>query len=122
LKLHLSTNTGQNLFTGYGAGYVLVNQVRYEHDLIVTPDRIIENWGAGDFDQLTPEDFRFMLSLHPELVLFGSGPTLRFPHPRLTRALIEARIGIEVMDTSAACRTYNILMAEGRRVVAALLI
>ncbi|HET7060610.1 MAG TPA: Mth938-like domain-containing protein [Nitrosospira sp.] len=122
MKLHLSTNTGQNLFTGYGAGYVLVNHVRYEHDVIVTPDRIIENWGAEGFDQLTPEDFRFLLSLHPELVLFGSGPILRFPHPRLTRALLESGIGIEVMDTSAACRTYNILMAEGRRVVAALLI
>jgi uncharacterized protein len=122
LKLHLSSNTGQNVFTGYGAGYVLVNHVRYQHNLIVTPDRIVENWDSGSFEQLTPEHFNFLLSLRPEMVLFGTGSTLRFPHPKLTRALIESRIGIEVMDTSAACRTYNILMAEGRRVAAALLV
>ncbi|MEO6431968.1 MAG: MTH938/NDUFAF3 family protein, partial [Nitrosospira sp.] len=58
----------------------------------------------------------------PEMVLFGTGATLRFPHPTLTRTLIESRIGVEVMDTAAACRTYNILTAEGRRVAAALLI
>lgn len=122
MKLHLSSNTGQNVFTGYGAGYVLVNHARYQHNLIVTPDQIVENWNPGSFEQLTPEHFNFLLSLRPEMVLFGTGTTLRFPSPKLTRALIESRIGIEVMDTSAACRTYNILMAEGRRVTAALLI
>jgi uncharacterized protein len=122
LKLHLSTNTNQNLFTGYGAGYVLINHLRYQNNLIVTPDRIIENWEAGSFEQLAPEHFNFLLSLQPEMVLFGTGGTLRFPHPKLTRAVIESGIGVEVMDTSAACRTYNILMAEGRRVAAALLV
>jgi len=122
LKLHLSVNPGQNLFTGYGAGYVLINQVRYESNLIVMPDRIIENWDTGSFEQLTPEHFNPVLSLQPEMVLFGTGATLRFPHPKLTRMLIESGIGIEVMDTSAACRTYNILTDEGRRVAAALLI
>jgi len=122
LKLHLSVNPGQNLFTGYGAGYVLINQVRYESNLIVMPDRIIENWDTGGFEQLTPEHFNPVLSLQPEMVLFGTGATLRFPHPKLTRMLIESGIGIEVMDTSAACRTYNILTDEGRRVAAALLI
>ncbi len=122
MKLHLSVNPGQNLFTGYGAGYVLINQVRYESNLIVMPDRIIENWDTGGFEQLTPEHFNPVLSLQPEMVLFGTGATLRFPHPKLTRMLIESGIGIEVMDTSAACRTYNILTDEGRRVAAALLI
>ncbi|SEL23574.1 Uncharacterized conserved protein, contains Mth938-like domain [Nitrosovibrio tenuis] len=122
LKLHLSAYSGQNMFTGYGTGYVMVNQVRYENNLIVLPDRIIEDWDVESFERLAPEHFDFLLSLQPEMVLFGTGATLRFPHPKLTRMLIESHIGIEVMDTSAACRTYNILTDEGRRVAAALLI
>jgi uncharacterized protein len=122
LKLHLSGMTGQNMFTGYGAGHVIVNHKRYEHNLIVLPDRIIENWDANAFEDLTAEHFDFVMALQPELVLFGTGAMLRFPHPRLTRSLIQAGIGVEVMDTAAACRTYNILTAEGRQVAAALLI
>ncbi|HEX8874460.1 MAG TPA: Mth938-like domain-containing protein [Nitrosospira sp.] len=122
MKLHLSANTGQNMFTGYGAGYVTVNRVQYESNLIVLPDRIIEDWDVESFELLAPEHFHFLLTLQPEMVLFGTGGILRFPHPKLTRALIESNIGVEVMDTSAACRTYNILTDEGRRVAAALLI
>jgi uncharacterized protein len=122
VKLHLSVFSEQNMFTGYGPGYVMVNKTRYEQSLIVLPDRLIENWDAKTFEQLTAEHFEFVLSLQPEMVLFGTGATLRFPHPTLTRTLIESRIGVEVMDTAAACRTYNILTAEGRRVAAALLI
>lgn len=122
VKLHLSVFSEQNMFTGYGAGYVVVNKTRYEQSLIVLPDRLIENWDAKTFEQLTAEHFEFVLSLQPEMVLFGTGATLRFPHPTLTRTLIESHIGVEVMDTAAACRTYNILTAEGRRVAAALLI
>jgi uncharacterized protein len=110
------------MFTGYGAGHVIVNHKRYEHNLIVLPDRIIENWDTNAFEDLTTEHFDFVMALQPELVLFGTGATLRFPHPRLTRSLIQAGIGVEVMDTAAACRTYNILTAEGRQVAAALLI
>ncbi|WP_091138685.1 Mth938-like domain-containing protein [Nitrosospira sp. Nsp14] len=122
MKLHLSGMTGQNMFTGYGAGHVMINHARYERSLIVLPDRIIEDWNANAFEDITAEHFDFVLSLQPEMVLFGTGATLRFPHPRLTRGLIQVGIGVEVMDTAAACRTYNILTAEGRRVAAALLI
>ncbi|HJT50569.1 MAG TPA: Mth938-like domain-containing protein [Nitrosospira sp.] len=122
MKLHLSGSAGQNMFTGYGDGYVIVNQVRYEQNLIVLPDRIIEQWEVSSFDQLAAENFDFLLSLQPEMVLFGTGKTLRFPHPRLTRSLVESGVGIEVMDTNAACRTFNILTAEERRVAAALLL
>jgi len=79
-------------------------------------------WAPGGFDALTESDFAALAALKPEVALFGSGATMRFPHPRLTRALTEARIGLEVMDTPAACRTYNILAAEGRRVAAAILV
>ncbi len=122
MKLHLSGLSEQNMFTGYGTGYVMVNQMRYERSLIILPDRIIEDWPAQTFEQLAVEHFEYLLSLQPEIVLLGTGTTLRFPHPSLTKTLIAAKIGVEVMDTSAACRTYNILTAEGRRVAAALLV
>ena len=122
LKLHLSGLSEQNMFTGYGIGYVMVNQMRYERSLIILPDRIIEDWPAQTFEQLAVAHFEQLLSLQPEIVLLGTGASLRFPHPSLTKVLITAKIGVEVMDTSAACRTYNILTAEGRRVAAALLV
>ena len=105
MKLHLSGSTRHNLFTGYGPGYVIINHVRYDHNLIVLPDRLIEEWEARTFEELNTEHFQFILSLQPEMVLFGTGAALRFPHPRLTRTLIESGIGVEVMDTAAACRT-----------------
>jgi uncharacterized protein len=122
LKLHLSGVSEQNTFTGYGTGYVVINHVRYEQSLIVLPDRIIENWEPKTFEQLEAAHFEFLLSLAPEMVLVGTGASLRFPHPSLTKVLTAAGIGVEVMDTAAACRTYNILMAEGRRVAVALII
>ena len=122
MKLHLASQTGQNLFTGYGAGYVLVNNRRYERSLVVTPERVIQDWPAASFDRLDAGHFEFLLGLRPEIVLLGTGATLRFPQPALSRCLAQARIGLEVMDASAACRTYNILTAEGRNVVAAVLL
>ena len=121
MKLHLTDISGSNAFTGYGEGYVLVNRQRYEHNLVVLPDRIVTDWQPAGFDQLTAADFTRLAELAPEIVLLGTGTRLRFPRPELTRALYEARIGLEVMDIQAACRTYNILAAEERKVVAALL-
>ena len=121
MKLHLSNISGSNAFTGYGEGYVMVNRQRYERNLVVLPDRIVTDWRPAGFDQLGAEDFARLAELAPEIVLLGTGSRLRFPRPELTRALYEARIGLEVMDIQAACRTYNILAAEERKVVAALL-
>ncbi len=121
MKFHLQNPTGQNLFTGYGAGYLAVNGVRYERSLVVTPERIIEDWRSVSFASLTASHFEFLLALNPEIVLLGTGATQRFPQPALSRCLTAARVGLEVMDTAAACRTYNILTAEGRNVVAAIL-
>ena len=121
MKLHLSNISGSNAFTGYGEGYVMVNRQRYERNLVVLPDRIVTDWRPAGFDQLSAEDFARLAELAPEIVLLGTGSRLRFPRPELTRALIDAHIGLEVMDIQAACRTYNILAAEERKVVAALL-
>jgi len=84
-------------------------------------DLSIPIWRATSFESLSAEHFERVAALGPELVVFGSGARLRFPRPAVLRPLIEARIGVETMDSAAACRTYNVLLAEGRRVVAALL-
>ena len=122
MKLTLSNPTGQNVVSGYGPGYVTINQQRHESNLVVMPDVLTEPWAAGGFEALTEQDFAVLAELRPEIVLLGTGSRQRFPAPRLLRPLVEARIGCEVMDMAAACRTYTILMAEGRRVAAALLI
>ena len=119
MKFHLTTGEG-NVFTGHGAGFVRLGVVEYHDNLIVTPERIVTSWAPGGFDQLSEADFSALAALEPEVALLGTGATLRFPHPRLTRALVDAGIGLEVMDTPAACRTFNILAAEGRKVAAAL--
>jgi uncharacterized protein len=121
LKLHADPQTHLNTVTAYGIGFVEINKVRHDGNLVVAPDVPVAAWSAVSFDALTIDDFTALLALKPEVVLLGTGSRQRFPHPHLSRALLAARVGIEVMDTQAACRTYNILMAEGRRVVAAFL-
>lgn len=122
MKLHLDGASGRNHFTGYGTGYVVVNGIRYERSLVVLPARIVTDWLATSFDALAPGHLAALATLGAEIVLLGTGASLRFPRPELTRALVEARVGLEVMDVPAACRTYNILMAEERKVAAALLL
>ena len=121
MKLQLAGAAGRNTITGYGAGYVLVNGTRHEENLIVLPDRLLP-WRAAGFESLSAEDFGELASLGLEVVLLGTGAKLRFPSPQVTRPLIEAKVGLEVMDAQAACRTYNILVSEERRVAAALLL
>jgi uncharacterized protein len=122
LKLHLTNISGANVFTGYGAGYVMINQQRHERNLLVLRDRLLTDWQPAGFDDLTAEHFARIAELEPEIVLLGTGGRLRFPRPEITRALVEARIGLEVMDFQAACRTFNFLAAEERNVAAALLL
>jgi uncharacterized protein len=122
LKFHLDPRTGLNAFNGYGPGYVTVNNVRHERNLVVLPEAILEEWTPGGFEQLSAENFAALAGRGLEIVLLGTGSRIRFPRPELLRALIDDRVGVEVMDTAAACRTYNILMGEGRKVAAALLL
>ncbi len=122
MKLHLTQSAGNQLITGYGAGWIEVNETRHEHSLIVLPGLLVTDWGATNFDQLQAAHFERLAELAPEVVLLGTGKAHRFAHPRLYSALTGAGIGLECMTTAAACRTYNILMAEGRHVAAALLI
>lgn len=120
LKLHLAQNANQNLITGYGAGFVNVNGQRFERHLIVTPTKIVDAWSVEA--ELSEAALPPVLQLAPQIVLFGTGKTLRFPAASVLKSLIATKIGYEFMDTQAACRTYNILLEEGRNVAAALLI
>ena len=119
MKLHASTPSAANTITAYGDDYVMVNGARRDSSVIVTPSDV-KPWGASDFEHLAEADFAELAGLGAEIVLLGTGSRQRFPHPRLTSALGAKRIGLEVMDLKAACRTYNILVAEERKVALAL--
>ena len=126
MKLHLNRPDGLISISGHGNGFVLVNDThqttRLETSAIVMPDKLVSPWLVTDPAAVTLADFAAVLELKPELVIFGSGASFRFPDPRIMAAFSQARIGFDVMDTPAACRTYNVLMSEGRHVAAALLI
>jgi uncharacterized protein len=122
LALHLNSNTNHKLFTGHGAGYIAVNGQLYQRPLVVLPEEVRTDWTANDFASLKEAHFEYFLALKPEVLLLGTGAKQHFAHPNLYRELIRARISIEFMDTPAACRTYNILVAEDRKVVAAVLL
>ncbi|MCB5191724.1 Mth938-like domain-containing protein [Methylobacillus arboreus] len=122
MKLHLTQAAGSHLITGYGDGWVEINHARHEHSLIVLPSTLLPAWPVDDFDSLAPEHFSDLLALKPELILLGTGSKHRFLHPSISGELIAAGISVECMTTEAACRTYNILMAESRQVAAALIV
>lgn len=122
MKLHASLTGQENAFTAYGDDYIAVNGTQYRQPIVVTAGKVFTDWQAIDFTSLKTEDFAYFVKLTPEVVLVGTGRQQQFPHPQLYRCLIEARISVEFMDTHAACRTYNILVAENRKVVAAILI
>jgi uncharacterized protein len=121
MKFTLSAGGAGNLFSAYGDGWVEVNGVRHATSLLVPVDHAVAPWVIG-FEQLDEAAFRSLLDWEPEIVVFGSGGSFRFPHPRLTQSLATARIGLEVMDSHAACRTFNVLAGEGRKVLAAILL
>ncbi|MFT3856306.1 MAG: Mth938-like domain-containing protein [Aquabacterium sp.] len=122
MKLHADRPEGVNLVNACAPGSVSVNGQAYNQSILVPPTGAMQPWHAGSMAELTEAHFARIAESRPELVIFGSGQKLRFPSPAVLRPLIEARIGVETMDTAAACRTYNILVSEGRQVMAALLI
>ncbi len=122
MKLHLSNAGDRYAFTGYGEGYVLVNQQRFESSLVLLPGRIIPEWEVRKVADLAPGAVEFLGALEVDILLLGTGQTQQFPPPDALKPLARKGIGVEVMDTGAACRTFNILMAEDRRVAAAILL
>jgi len=122
LKIERELPDGRNSFTGYGEGYVEVNKTRHTRSLVVSAERVIGDWPAEAVGALSADHLAAILELRPEIVLLGTGAAFTFPEPGLLAPLHKAGIGVEVMDTPAACRTYNILLGEGRNVVAALIV
>lgn len=120
MKLHLANPKNRNICTGYGAGYIAVNGTQHHDPLLVMPEQLVTRWPVSTVDALTAAAMDALLELHPEVIILGTGPAQRFPHPSLFGALSAAHIGLEIMSTPAACRTYNILMNEERRVLAAM--
>jgi len=121
LKIQPDQLPGTNVLTRHGPGELWVGNTPFTQSLLVPWRGTVVPWRPTMPDELTEADFEALLALQPELVIFGSGTRLRFVNPALTRCLIDRRIGVETMDTGAACRTYNVLATEGRSVVAALL-
>jgi uncharacterized protein len=120
LKLQPDQSEVQTI-SGYGPGWVAVGQEKITHNVILGSHGERIEW-AGSWDDLGPEHFETLAKLAVEVVIFGSGATIRFPKPAWIAPLAARRIGIETMDTPAACRTYNILAQEGREVAVALLL
>ena len=121
MKFHLQAPTA-NVVTGSGPGWVRIGTDEYRDNVVVTADGVEPGFAPGGFDGLEPNDFAALLRSSPEIVLLGTGAAQRFPRPAVVAPLIDANVGLEVMDTRAACRTYNILVAEGRSVTAALIV
>lgn len=126
MKLYLTTAENNYLITGYGfdddAHFIAVNKQKYTQNLIVMADKLMLDWPATDFASLNVTDFDALIDLKPEVVLLGTGEKHQFLHPKIMQSLTANNIPLECMTTAAACRTYNILMSEGRKVAAALLI
>lgn len=122
MKIEREVAQGKNLFTGYGEGYVEVNRARHSQSLVVSGESLVTDWPARSVDELSADHLAAIIELKPEILLLGTGKQFRFPEPARLAPLYKAGIGVEVMDTPAACRTYNILLGEGRNVVAALIV
>lgn len=127
MKLHLTQSNGNNLITAYSDNHIEINHQRYTGNVAVMANTIIIDWATSHeekalrFDEITAADFNKIVELGPEVVLLGTGKIHRFLHPKIYDPLTQRGIALECMTTAAACRTYNILMGEGRNVVAALI-
>ena len=121
MKLHSTLTQQYQTVTSYDENGVEINLIPYDYSLIVLPEISPAAWPVSSFDALTTEHFEQINAITPDVVILGTGARQRFIHPRLTASLTARRIGVECMDNQAACRTYNILMAEGRKVALALI-
>ncbi|WP_026355018.1 Mth938-like domain-containing protein [Massilia niastensis] len=122
MKLHSDSTQQYQTVTGYDARGVEINAQRFEYSLTVMPEVPPRPWNVARFEDLTTAHFEDIAKDAPDVVVLGTGERQRFVHPRLVASLAALRIGVECMDSHAACRTYNILMGEGRKVTLALII
>lgn len=121
MKLTLDANTGVNLIRSYSTGELRVGERVFHRSCILTPDAIFPDWRPTKVEEIVESDLQELLALKPELVLLGTGDRQRFPSVQIRGAFVRAGVGLETMDLGAACRTFNVLVQEERRVCAALL-
>lgn len=121
MKFQPDTINTQSI-SGYGPDWVSIRNEKITTSIVIGSNGERFDWACERFEDLTPEHFNQLAALNTELVIFGSGNRIRFPKPALIKTLIDKQTGLETMDTQAACRTYNVLAAEGRRVALALLL
>ncbi len=119
MKFDLQNDDNINIIHTFDDSHFLIGERRFTNSVIVTSD-FVDHWSIDSLDKLQEADFEQLLDHQPEIVILGTGPRLAFPKMLLTRSLINAQIGVETMDTPAACRTYNVLAGDGRRVAALL--
>jgi uncharacterized protein len=122
MKLHTSSTEKYQTVTGYDHTGVEINAQRFDYSVLVMPEVAPRPWNVTRFEDLTAAHFEQIAADKPDVVILGTGERQRFVHPRLVTSLSSQRIGVESMDSHAACRTYNILMGEGRKAVLALII
>ncbi|MDN4036267.1 Mth938-like domain-containing protein [Massilia sp. YIM B02443] len=122
MKLHSDDTQQYQTVTGYHAGVVEINAQPFDYSLTVLPEVPPRPWNVTRFEDLTAAHFEQIAEDKPDVVILGTGERQRFVHPRLIASLSNLRIGVESMDSQAACRTYNILMGEGRKVTLALIV
>ena len=122
MKLHSNSTQQYQTVTAYDDEGVEINLKRFDHSLLLLQESPPAAWAVPAFDALTADHFDEISALQPDVVILGTGARQRFVHPRLITSLSKRQIGVESMDSQAACRTYNILMAEGRKVALALII
>jgi uncharacterized protein len=122
MKLHANPTQQYQTITAYDENGVEINAKHFSHSLIVQPEVAPMPWPVESFDALSATHFEQIDAAAPDVVILGTGARQRFVHPKLTSSLTHRRVGVECMDNQAACRTYNILMAEGRKVALALII
>jgi len=121
MLLHEESSGDLNVVTGYGDDHVMINGARLDGNVIVLPGSTRSGWAPNGFEGLCADDMAELTELGVDIVIIGTGTRQRFPSPAILRPLIEARIGTEIMDLAAACRTYNILVGENRNVAVALM-
>lgn len=120
IELKQEPPAGEYRIRSYQPGAILINETTYDNSLVVSPKLLIDKWKPKSIHELSAQDWQTVIDLEPGLVILGTGPEIVFPDAACLAPLIEHNIGYEVMDTAAACRTFTVLVAEDRRVIAAL--
>jgi len=113
---------GTNVIRSFSDATIDINSTTYSNSLVVGNQLLLDNWGISQIEEMTPSHWQALLDYKPEVIIIGTGKSLVFPHPSSYALLVESGIGVEFMDSAAACRTYNVLVSEDRSVIAGIII